>query len=75
MQVRGHVDIGKCGASEINFVLVVNDGVANDDVKFEAVAYQYEEASYYGESLLDYQPTGRPSVMYLAVWPTVFQCI
>ena len=37
---------------------------ANDVVKFEGAAYQHEEASYHGKSLLDYQPSTRiPSVM------------
>ena len=29
-------------ASELNFDLVGNDGVANDDVKFQAATYQQD---------------------------------
>ena len=46
-------------ASELSFVLVVNDGVVNDD----EISSCYISTGL-GESLLDYQPsTRRPSVM------------
>ena len=35
-------------ASELNFVIVGNEGVANDDVKFVAAAYQHKEATTMG---------------------------